>query len=265
MSLLERVGSSPAVESLAGVPRYDMYRHDVDTSTWIDMLDADFDNKQHLYKTALLIDCIAETDGSHIEDRRAAVLTGLVHDAPEAILGDINQNHKDASHEAEEIAVMGSITENGQLHLTARETQTVREVMADKASNEPQTEAGVLFDLGERIGYLLSALTAYDTAMSNPDVSYVQREKLCWLASNVLSNHYSVIHAYAAAGRQSARYVLAERATDFQSILTFVTAPTSIGLHARYYEDAALGHKIGSFNTNLVAAYALAHQPSSLA
>ncbi len=258
MSLVERVALSPAVEALAGQPRYDMYMHDVTPEQWIGMFDVDFDNKQHLFKTAQLTRYIAKMDSASPADAYAAWIAGLVHDAPEAVIGDKNHNHKTAADDEAEISTLSKLVRDKQLYLTPDELEIALTVMADKNAG-PVTEPGIIFDLSERVGYLLSAFTSWDAVEAGVVMSDVQREKVRWLGSNVMSNTYELVYDYAQAGRQSALHVIQERSQTVKDIMNQASEPMSKALHLIYYHEAGLDHKVEKLYSGLHSAQLLAN------
>jgi len=187
--VFERIVESPAVLALDGQPRFGLFKHaDTETSDWISLLDIDFDNRQHLIKTALLAAGISEIEEADSETRRDTVLTALVHDAAESIVGDRNIHLKDDGDDAEEIAMFEQLITDGELNLTAEELNTVVATMEDRHA-KCSTLPGKLFDLSEVVGYVYSGATAWRVLHNNNRrISGDQQEYLQFLGIQVVSH-----------------------------------------------------------------------------
>ncbi len=189
--VFERIAESPAVTALDGQPRFGLFQHaDTETSDWIAWLDIDFDNRQHLIKTAILAAGICDIEQADPETRRDTVLTALVHDAAESVVGDRNIHLKKDDDDAEEIAILGQLISDGRLNLTEHELKTVVTTMEDKHT-DCATLAGKLFDLSEVVGYVYSGATAWQTVHSEGLViPKCQQQYLEFLGIQVVS-HWS--------------------------------------------------------------------------
>ncbi len=207
---IQEIRESASVAALAGKVRYDMFLHpDTTTEQWLTWLDCDFDNREHLFKTAALGRAICQLEGVDTETTRDVVLTGAVHDAVESRLGDKNYHLKTASDDQEEIDIMLALVEGGELPLSQEECTTVQAIMADKNRKPPVTDRGVFFDLSEIDGYVLSAFTAQQTAHEqHADMTSSQRHLLRMLSANVLASQLHTVVEYANDGRASQDFFL---------------------------------------------------------
>lgn len=160
--LVGRVFDSEAVQALSGQTRFDLFRHpEVDPEVFTGLLDIDFENRQHLAKTALIGAAICDLEGVNAETTERVVLTALVHDAAESVVGDRNIHTKKDGDDEQEIDMMGAMVADGRLKLTQEELEIVAEIMSDKHGDECTTLEGRLFDLSEIAGYVLSGATAW--------------------------------------------------------------------------------------------------------
>lgn len=263
--LIERVDTSECANILSGSPRYDRYRApDVSPEEWIALLDCDFDNKQHLFKTALLASLIAQMDHSNPEAAKRAIETSLIHDAPEAITTDVTYDLKTIEFDHEEADILVTQVMDGTLNVPLELAKDASEIMKSKAAFSPSAEqavtdeAVVVFDLAERIGYLLSAKTAWQTSYENATLSEDQAERLRWLAGNVMANTYGTLLTYVTQhDRNSARFVASELHDTFGEILLHVTNPTTVQKHREYYAvDGLPDVKVQKLETALQDAHA---------
>lgn len=218
----ERIANSPAVLALEGQPRFDLFRHPGTTpEQWHQWLDIDFENRQHLIKTALLATGICELEHTDAPTARAVVLTALVHDAAESVVGDRNYHLKEVGDDTEEIGIIDELVTSGELDLTSPEPDTVLEIMGDKHSGKA-SDAGILFDLAEIIGYAHSGITAWRAAHDNStEIPAPQREVLRLLPVHVFGGQFAHLRAYHDAGRVSPAHFFDTFTDEISTILDY--------------------------------------------
>lgn len=234
--LFTRIAASPAVQDLAGSPRFDIFMHEGTTpEQWIGWLDTDFDNRQHLVKTAFLSAGICEIEGVDEDTTHAVVLTSLVHDAAESVVGDRNIHKKQAGDDEEEVAILESMVADGRLNITVDEFEIVCAVMLDKHGEQCQTEAGKLFDMSEIVGYIHSGVTAWRTAHdTGNNVPLEQRELLKLLPVQVFARQLNLLWRYEADGKRTPGHVNATLEDDITTVLNFAADPGVIEAQYRH-------------------------------
>lgn len=236
---IERIWDSPAIQSLEGAPRYHVFiEPGTTTEEWIAGLDCDYDNRFHLAKTACLAQGIALTEGAPKEVTYRAVLTALVHDAAESILGDVNFHDKTDDDEEEEIALLDQLVETGDLRVTPQELQIASATMRDK-KNGPTTFEGKIFDLSEYYGYFLSAQTAWDSYEAKR-FRADQHKVIDILGVTVTAHHLLVLLEYEKQGFRSPNVILEGRKDAIDRVFDHGNNSDVIGrMHAMYERQKA--------------------------
>lgn len=246
MELVGLVNNSKCSKLLHNRARYDLYRDPaVSEQQYIQWLDVDFDNKQHLFKTAILAQSISDMDGSDAISATLAINTALIHDCQEAIKSDVNYNFKTKDSDLEEADILVQMTKNGLLNVPIAIAKSASKIMKAKVLEDPlesdtlDKEEVIVFDLAERIGYLLSAQTAWQESLSPPeDMPINQVELLKILAANVLSNQYLGLVKYAIEKKRcSALYVLTELHHTFGEIFKYSCDDLATEKRIRFYTD----------------------------
>lgn len=222
----ERIMDSPAIHALAGQPRFDIFRHpDTSPEEWHDALDGDFDNRQHLVKTAYLANGICDIERVDGPTTRAVVLTALVHDAAEGVTGDRNYHLKDQADDEEEIDIIDQLVEAGELNVTRSELEIVVGIMRDKHGPKA-TQAGKLFDLAEIIGYARSGITAWRTAHdASIPIMDAQRHMLRLLPTHVFGGQFAHLRAYAEQGFISPEFFFDTFTDEISAVLAHGNHP----------------------------------------
>lgn len=251
---IERIVASPAVQELAGKPRYSVFMHpETSTNSWINMTDCDFDNRTHLFKTAVLAQGIADTEGVDRDATHQAVLTGMVHDAAESIVGDKCFHNKTEADEDEEIDLLDSLVDSNRLKLTRDELALVKETMQDK-KNGPETKAGTIFDISEVYGYQLSALTAWNGQKTNSDSTRFEQQHLQrLLAINVTAVQLAILIGYHNKGYRTPRILFDNNTETIDAIFNFGADPRVMDDHTEHCHRSGFGHKAEILRENFVA------------
>ncbi|HUA13083.1 MAG TPA: hypothetical protein VL989_01110 [Candidatus Sulfotelmatobacter sp.] len=179
-------------ETLASRVRYTTYKpEEVTNERWEELLGADVNNLDHLALTYGL----AKSMVRHLREERpdfltpheedVLLVTALIHDWAEAIVGDINYNDKTPEQEAEEMRQLSAIL--GQHY--DDDTTGIRELVleASEVVSSPDSKLGKVFNTIERIGYMRTALRASEQARSGKAEDCAVGLK--WLYSDVLGNH----------------------------------------------------------------------------
>ena len=100
--------ASNVYQTLAARTRWESFRDaSTDVKAWQD-LNADFNNGEHLFVTASIGADLCFEDNVDREITELVMMTGLAHDAAEAVTGDINFNLKTDEDTAEEITILAS-------------------------------------------------------------------------------------------------------------------------------------------------------------
>lgn len=240
---IERIVSSPAVQDLHGRPRYDVFMHEQTThEQWIEVLDCDFDNRTHLFKTAVLCQAIAITEDASEETTWRAVLTGLLHDAAESVTGDKNIHLKGKYDDNDEVNVLNDLVDTGRLHVTRDELLVVQATMLDK-QNGAETEEGVIFDLSEVGGYQISAVTAWQTQKEKNGMSEEQRRLLRLLAVNVTAGQLALLFAYHDKDLKTPSAFFDGIGVAIEEIFNYGSDTSVLDEHARLCHEKGFGHK----------------------
>ena len=237
---IKQLEASEVYRVLQDRSRWDPFRHEeTDELLWHE-LNPDFNNAQHLHITAQLGADICLKDGYDTTTTDAVVLTGLVHDAAEAVTGDINFNLKSATDTDDEVTILDQLVASGKLPLTDEELATVKEVMLDSQRAEPETEAGLAFKLSEYVGYLRTGLQSWhDAGDASKIVTAAQRQNLRWLAVDPIANALPVIVKYAVYGSSAMQEFLEREAPTIAEILQWFDGETR-EQHAAFYLHAGL-------------------------
>lgn len=132
-------------------------------SEWEKLLGSDANNYRHLL---LSFGIMKSFLGRLVQDKSVPLsphdleillLTPLVHDWAEAIVGDINLEYKTASHEKKERTILKRQMEEVVPQLLSNETRAeVLDVVFDQKSR-----LGSLFNITEKIGYFRTAMNAW--------------------------------------------------------------------------------------------------------
>ena len=240
---LERLDASPAVQGLSGQPRYDIFMEEgLSADEWIGMMGVDFDNRQHLLSTAILADAIVTAEGFDEQTRYETALTAATHDAAESVLGDKQFHIKSRTDDEAEIELMGEMIADGRLLLTRDELTVVQRVMRDKHDGA-QAPSGIAFDLSEVIGYQLSAVNAWRTQATHPEMTVEQRRLARLLAVNVTSGQMAVLFAYKDRGLKSPGIMLDAVADTMSEVFNYGAQPGVIEQHSALTEEHGFGHK----------------------
>lgn len=211
-----------------------------------ELLDADVDNFQHNVFTANLGNWICQQEGASEATTELVVRSLLVHDLKEYVLdialheGDITYDEAQKRGETEfakEHAELGEILRAEAEHFGLDEVSItdIEATLNDSKLKPPQTEAGQMVELAERIGYMHSGLQAFELATSD-DVSIDPQQKnmLLWMAENVVSNQLSRLIAVST-DRSSVRKFLDEREIVITKTLAVLLDPAITRLVAQFY------------------------------
>lgn len=138
---------------------------------WEKLLGSDANNYRHLRHQYGLMRVFLERlvkDGSlelSQNDIEVLLLTPLVHDWAEAVVGDINFEYKTAAHEKKERTILGRQLVEVVPHLIGAETRA--KIL--ETTFESTTRLGQLFNITEKIGYFRTAINAWKRVNENPD------------------------------------------------------------------------------------------------
>ncbi len=190
---------TPMGKALDTKPRYDRYKPEsIPPPEWERLLGRDVNNLKHMPLTFELAQSFVKnmtttdtpTDGSDVRfsasEIQIILLTAIVHDWAEAdpSLGDISYDLKLDEHEKKESQILILMLRNQLGGILSLETlDTVHKTATDKTG-----KLGEAFNAIERIGYLKTALKAWqEQEVDNPYRS-TDSDSLAWLCSNVLAN-----------------------------------------------------------------------------
>ncbi|MBP6994150.1 HD domain-containing protein [Candidatus Woesebacteria bacterium] len=190
-------------KKLAHSVRYDQYRPSSMTKEqWTRMLGADVNNLEHMRLTYGLTRqfiryCNDAPEGqtreltfSH-EEQEDLLLTAIVHDWGEAVVGDITFDKKTDIDEAEEQTSIQRII--SELFPETPDIRTrIHKVVTDVLPNR-ESKLGKAFNAIERIGYLRTGLNALG---SLEEVEEENKDNLRWLTNNVLLNQIPTLLKY---------------------------------------------------------------------
>lgn len=177
---------------LAPRVRFGRYRPEsVSEEEWQAALGADVNNLEHMRLTYGLTRQFIRYQNMYGEDvlsqadQEDLLLAAISHDWGEAVVGDVMFDLKTEVVENDESSAMRQIIHemfgNGGEELPVR----VEEVISDVVENH-ETRLGQMFRVIEQLGYLRTALNAFDLSQQVDDPEF--NEGLQWAASNVLLN-----------------------------------------------------------------------------
>ncbi|HSW99508.1 MAG TPA: hypothetical protein VLH38_00555 [Patescibacteria group bacterium] len=186
---------------LAARVRYEKYKPEgVSNDEWIALLGPDVGNLSHLTFTYELTQkFIAHSSQSQPEiltDAEATTLkvAALIHDWAEAKTGDISWGDKTAEHEAEEQAAFDASFHE---FYTGDATEVInrarKEVIFDHG--DTKSKLGAIFNAIERVGYMTTALRAYDHI--SHETAGECEAGFTWLVADVFCNQTVALLEYA--------------------------------------------------------------------
>lgn len=166
-------------------------------SDWEALLGDDVNNLKHLWVTYELTQrfLTLQPDLS-VHDQEILLLTAITHDWAEAIVGDVMYYSRSAKEEEKERDQFHALlkTYAEQKIFPSALTELIKEQCLPILENR-SLRLGKVFNAVERLGYLSTALNAFEKSRSQ--TKSIQGHLLC-LAKSVLYNHISILVDYAA-------------------------------------------------------------------
>ena len=197
---------------LGNQTRYDRYKPDgLQNSEWERLLGADANNLKHLplsygLTRSFISYCINAPDfgdekNSHMinftsEDTEILLLAAISHDWAEAIVGDKMFDLKTDKEEKEERTLHKILSHE---IIDGLESNVLSEIMdeANYVSGDRYSKLGQAFNAIERLGYLRTALRAWEqTKKLNQESDKILINKLHWLINNVFLNQIKKLLEY---------------------------------------------------------------------
>ncbi len=214
--------------------------------TW---LDCDVNNLQHNTFTAYFGKCIAELDNLDTNTAERAVRALLVHDLKEYVFdpnvheGDLTydemQRRGSANYSLEHQDLASMLRAEQDFFRLDEETITdIENILNDSKLKPPQTEAGLLVEKAERLGYVHSALNAIQICVDSKwdGVDFEQRKRFAWMCENVLANHIPRLLELAT-NFESVRVFLESRRADIDLAFYILENPVVIRDIGKLYES----------------------------
>jgi hypothetical protein len=207
MALYESFAASELGQALGETVRYERYKPAfVDNEEWQELLGADVNNLAHLKLTygltrAFLVGCReANSMECRFSRREEAILltVAVVHDWAEALkhIGDVSFDLKTAAQEKAEHQELARL-------LQAHESGSIDVASVMDVIKHPESLLGRAFNAIERVGYLRTALRAWEqvpAVMQDRVRPLEQREELgeglVLLTQNVLFNQIPTLLGY---------------------------------------------------------------------
>ncbi|NTV41464.1 MAG: hypothetical protein HGA61_04320 [Candidatus Moranbacteria bacterium] len=197
MSLYDMFAASEHGKGLASQVRYARYKPEGITSNyWLQILGPDVCNLMHMLvmlgiTKEFVVSCGGDSRNGYVrftrKEQHILQLVAVTHDFGEAVIGDITADKKTLANEHEEmqhlerILLELSASDNGLI--SRDEISQILNVLSDKTS-----KLGHAFNIIERLGYLATAIQAWNSSLKVE----MYGEGLCvnfkWLVSNVLGN-----------------------------------------------------------------------------
>jgi len=176
---------------LSNNTRFARYQNIVPNNKWQEMLGFDVNNLEHgrfIHGiTSLFIKQINQSDSEikfNPEEQKLLLLTAIVHDWSEGFTknGDISYDQKTNQQEKEELDVIEQIIPKILGPNSLEIATKIKDILNDKTS-----KLGMTFNSIERIGYLRTALKAWEKSKITTNETIVNG--LYWLTNNVLLNN----------------------------------------------------------------------------
>lgn len=189
-------------QSLAGKPRWDMQRPaHISEAQWRQALGHDADNLDHMHLTLSLTDSFLKRDdgslGINDAERNILRISAVCHDWGESydpntgVGGDISYELKTHDDSLEELTMFQTVFAEifGDVDIKTK-------LLIEATIFKKDSKLGMVFDAIERIGYLRTAIIAYESSKRTEDS--VLQGNLEWLAAGTLSNQILSLMEYAA-------------------------------------------------------------------
>ena len=208
--------------TLEGKPRWDMYRPShVSAEAWIGLLGPDADNLHHMELTYRITDLIIRRDENSIGEtdkntlditpeegvllRLAAIMHdwGESYDPETGIGGDINYGLKTPIDTQNERAVFDRVFDE----VIGDEDVKLRYIVAGIIFDKKDNKLGQIFDGIEKVGYLRTAMIAFQKSKALADAETVSHMR--WLTADVLARQMIPLMKYAADFRPIRSYLKA--------------------------------------------------------
>ena len=187
--------------------RYIPYKPEsVSNQEWEKLLGVDINNLKHLklsYGITRQFIRYFNTHSESMEESRAEgvltekeqedlLLTAIVHDWAEAIVGDIPFDQKTKAHGKEEYRKLKEMARNMFKGKNDALLERINNI-ADKVIDHTETKLGSIFNAIERLGYVRTALRAWQASKNSPKELQIH---LYWLTVNVLPNQLAKLIEY---------------------------------------------------------------------
>lgn len=179
-------------KSLSENVRYAKYKPEhISNEQWTDLLGADVNNLTHMPLTYGIARAfvkharVQQPDLLDPQEEEVLLTTALIHDWGEALTGDVSYGDKT---DADEISEMAAFEEHLHEFYNGPDTaliEAAREVVFDH--HDQPTKLGEVFNMIEHVGYMRTALRAFDVLRSDR-IDEETRRGLLWLVTDVLSN-----------------------------------------------------------------------------
>lgn len=189
-------------KSLAGKPRWDMQRPEhISPEVWSHILGKDADNLEHMVITHNITEHFLKRDDGSLgigdDERNILRIAAICHDWGESYNpstgkgGDISFELKTPDDIKEEVETFNDVFD----HIFG-ETDVKTRFLIEATIFKKDSKLGMIFDAIERIGYLRTAIIAYEASKKTDDV--ILKGNLEWLSAGTLSNQILSLMEYAA-------------------------------------------------------------------
>lgn len=196
--------------------RYEIYKpKKMNNSDWIALLGPDVCNLNHALVIfeityGFLIQCACYRLPLFNEERKTLLLSAIIHDWGEAVVGDITKDRKTEDDMNKESHALKKICselipqyQNGIL-------RPVLQTAIDNVFGDPNLKLCKIFSIIENLGYMDTCIKAWQAAKTNPDIA----RNLYWICAN------TVIYSIPFLQKKQTKYpLIAEFFTAYQKLI----------------------------------------------
>jgi 5'-deoxynucleotidase YfbR-like HD superfamily hydrolase len=164
--------------------RYERYKpQHITKNQWQEVLGDDVNNLRHMLVILNIVDELQEKIKIGPEQMHLLKIAAVTHDWGEAIIGDVTYEKKTELLEDQEGQALKMIAEE---IVNNKDTKTeILETLKEVIFN-PTSQTGEIFNIIERIGYLNTAILAFEKSVECSDNDSNLSLSLQWLTNNTI-------------------------------------------------------------------------------
>jgi hypothetical protein len=177
--------------------RYERFKPDsISSELWEQVLGPDVNNLKHHLVSYDITNDFLRYDGKYnfdYREKKFLIISSIMHDWGESIVGDVVFDHKNDEHEKREFLALQKIL--NEINFNEDDRVDFQESF-EKVLKGKDEKLSITFNAIERLGYLFTGIRAWQKGYEILSKDKVFSESLWWLANNVALNQAKKLIEY---------------------------------------------------------------------